>query len=206
MKRGRKKGTSKYDWSKVDWDMGDYAIAKILGCHGSLVTRKRKSLHIAPAYERSRIDWKSAQIDWTKSDVEIAIELCISSGAVCNRRRFLGLPPAFLKGEKRRTLSWAEIDNKLSERKTVHEWLNACGVAREERGKPLCLLRRLQIVCDAIHANKSICLAAAIKHPQRWDESPEAFTARISDGGFEANRAKLKTIIDEPPQQQAPSA
>lgn len=34
---------------------------------------------------------------------------------------------------------------KLSERKTVHEWLNAKGTPREENGKPLCLLRRLAI-------------------------------------------------------------
>ncbi len=34
---------------------------------------------------------------------------------------------------------------KLSERKTVHEWLNLKGVPREEMGKPICLLRRLAI-------------------------------------------------------------
>lgn len=42
----------------------------------------------------------------------------------------------------------ARIAAKLSERKTVHEWLNSIGVPREERGKPLCLLRRLRITCD----------------------------------------------------------
>ena len=34
---------------------------------------------------------------------------------------------------------------KISERKTVHQWLNAKGVPREEAGKPICLLRRLAI-------------------------------------------------------------
>lgn len=37
---------------------------------------------------------------------------------------------------------------KLSERKTVHEWLNTKGVPREENGKPLCLLRRLAIALE----------------------------------------------------------
>jgi hypothetical protein len=37
---------------------------------------------------------------------------------------------------------------KLSERKTVHEWLNDLHIEREELGKPLCLLRRLRILCD----------------------------------------------------------
>lgn len=39
----------------------------------------------------------------------------------------------------------AGAEAKLSERKTVHEWLNQLGVAREEHGKPVCLLRRLAI-------------------------------------------------------------
>ena len=35
---------------------------------------------------------------------------------------------------------------KLSERKTVHEWLNQIGAAdKEENGKPMCLLRRLAV-------------------------------------------------------------
>ena len=37
---------------------------------------------------------------------------------------------------------------KLSERKTVHQWLNAKGTPREENGKPLCLLRRLAIALE----------------------------------------------------------
>jgi hypothetical protein len=42
---------------------------------------------------------------------------------------------------------------KLSERKTVHEWLNEKGVPREEFGKPICLLRRLAIALE-IHATE----------------------------------------------------
>lgn len=37
------------------------------------------------------------------------------------------------------------MNAKLSERNTVHEWLNTKGTPREEDGKPLCLLRRLAI-------------------------------------------------------------
>ena len=39
-------------------------------------------------------------------------------------------------------------ESRLSERKTVHCWLNDQGVPKEEYGKPLCLLRRLAIALD----------------------------------------------------------
>jgi hypothetical protein len=42
----------------------------------------------------------------------------------------------------------AQTKAKLSERKTVHEWLTAAGIPSEERGKPLCLLRRLRITVE----------------------------------------------------------
>lgn len=44
---------------------------------------------------------------------------------------------------------------KLSERKTVHEWLNALNIPSEEDGKSLCLLRRLRITCDLFAELKS---------------------------------------------------
>jgi hypothetical protein len=40
------------------------------------------------------------------------------------------------------------LEAKLSERKTVHEWLNAKGIPSEEFGKPICLLRRLSIAIN----------------------------------------------------------
>lgn len=43
----------------------------------------------------------------------------------------------------------------LSERKTVHEWLNAAGIPKTERGKPLCLLRRTRIALDRLMGNPS---------------------------------------------------
>jgi len=39
---------------------------------------------------------------------------------------------------------------KLSERKTVHEWLNDAGIPADEFGKPICLLRRLRIAIDRL--------------------------------------------------------
>lgn len=48
--------------------------------------------------------------------------------------------------------TWMDLDSlaakeaKLSERKTVHEWLNQIGAAdKEENGNPMCLLRRLAV-------------------------------------------------------------
>jgi hypothetical protein len=37
----------------------------------------------------------------------------------------------------------------LSERKTVHEWLNALGIPQTEFDKPICLLRRLSITVES---------------------------------------------------------
>lgn len=48
----------------------------------------------------------------------------------------------------------AAISAKLSERKTVHEWLNNSGVPEREDGRPLCLLRRLRIAIDKLDERK----------------------------------------------------
>lgn len=147
---GRK---TKYDWERADWSLGDYQIAGILGCHGSLVTRKRKSLEIEPTYGKPRICWPGT-LDWRKSDLELAKEVGVSGASIAARRRFLGIAPAFEKGQKPPSLPLAEIDAKLSERKTVHEWLNKAKIPRKESGKPICLLRRLRICLDLLMEQK----------------------------------------------------
>lgn len=43
-----------------------------------------------------------------------------------------------------------EMEAKLSERKTVHEWLNRVNIPKEENGEPICLLRRMSIACDRL--------------------------------------------------------
>jgi hypothetical protein len=50
---------------------------------------------------------------------------------------------------------WTSAEAKLSERKTVHEWLNDAGVPREEFNKPICLLRRLRIAVDRLSETAS---------------------------------------------------
>jgi len=42
----------------------------------------------------------------------------------------------------------AKANAQLSERKTVHEWLNTKSIPTTEYGKPICLLRRLRIALD----------------------------------------------------------
>lgn len=44
---------------------------------------------------------------------------------------------------------------KLSERKTVHEWLNRLAIPVKEDGKDICLLRRLRIALDELHGFKT---------------------------------------------------
>jgi hypothetical protein len=67
---------------------------------------------------KSRIEWIGSQIDYDSlEESSISYESYLSEVA----------------------------KNKLSERKTVHQWLNMLNVPSEENGKPLCLLRRLSI-------------------------------------------------------------
>lgn len=82
-------------------------------------------------------------VDWSKSDAEIARQFNCVPSAVCKRRHQLGIKPA--KNYPRTQLKRLETEAKLSERETVHEWLNLRGVPTEEHGKPICLLRRLRI-------------------------------------------------------------
>lgn len=44
---------------------------------------------------------------------------------------------------------------KLSERKTVHEWLNKLAIpVKDEQGNELCLLRRIRIALDELYEHK----------------------------------------------------
>jgi len=43
----------------------------------------------------------------------------------------------------------------LSERKTVHKWLNEAGIPHTEEGQSLCLLRRLRIAVDIILTSRA---------------------------------------------------
>lgn len=66
-------------------------------------------------------------------------------------RAALGSKPAHYKPDD--VMRWIMLVHpdsvtaaKLSERKTVHEWLNETGIpTEEETGKPMCLLRRLAV-------------------------------------------------------------
>lgn len=53
-----------------------------------------------------------------------------------------------------------EARAKLSERKTVHEWLNDLGIPREEAGKPICLLRRLSITVEKLREYREMAAIA----------------------------------------------
>jgi hypothetical protein len=71
---------------------------------------------------------------------------------------------------------------KLSERKTVHEWLNDLHIEREELGKPLCLLRRLRILCDRYQGTcdqLSLEMGKQIGWPVSADPAQPADSGRV---------------------------
>lgn len=92
---------------------------------------------------------------------------------------------------------WTRAEAKLHERKTVHEWLNELHIEREEFGKPLCLLRRLRILCDryadtceqvSFEIRKQIgWISTAVSQPARntpaiyWHTSPHGGFVAIAD-------------------------
>lgn len=91
---------------------------------------------------------------WTVEDTPIGpVKVCTESLMSYPQGRDAHYPNATVLAEiYRRTRSELKKSNaKLSERKTVHGWLNDKAVVKEEAGKPLCLLRRLAIALG-VHA------------------------------------------------------
>lgn len=127
----------KIDYSDTDWTRSDHSLSLIYGVTKQAIHHARKRLG-APS--RSKLDWDA--VDWTKSNNRLAVELGYSRTYVAEKRWRLQKPSA-LATKENKLPEWAVA--KLSERKTVHEWLNAKGVPTQENRKPLCLLRRLAI-------------------------------------------------------------
>lgn len=80
--------------------------------------------------------------------------------------------------------AWADEVRKLSERKTLHQWLNARGTPSvEATGKPMCLLRRLAValgvapheapaIKDSLKAATFHCGQCGSHFPGNWDHCP----------------------------------
>ncbi len=81
--------------------------------------------------------------------------------------------------------AWADECRKLSERKTVHEWLNSRGTPSvEATGKPMCLLRRLAVALDVAPHGAPTCKESlkvapfqcgqcGATWPGDWDHCPQ---------------------------------
>ena len=134
------------DWRSLDWEnMNNSQMAKFLGCSPSTVSQKRKEYaKHRPRPRHIALKWEIQ--DWTKDNTTIAKERGVSYSSVsCARRRYAN----GVKGKRNKLLDRiAVMEVKLSERKTVHQWLNGLGIPKEEFEKPICLLRRLRILCD----------------------------------------------------------
>jgi len=138
----------KTDWRQLPWEtLNDSQIAESLGCSRSLVTAKRREY--AKHLKRPRhISFCWQDQNWNLPDEEIAKERGITRGAASSARARHAKGVRSPRKPGKRQQRQAEIAAKLSERKTVHEWLNAINVPSEEMGRPVCLLRRLRILVD----------------------------------------------------------
>lgn len=83
-------------------------------------------------------------IDWKMTNLEISLRLGVSVAQV-SRWRAESKVKTWQYSKRDYITRLIQQEAKLSERKTVHQWLNVIGIAREENGKPLCLLRRLSL-------------------------------------------------------------
>lgn len=137
----------KTNWCEQPWEaQNDTQIAKSLGCSRALVSVKRREYarHLQRP-RHSSFCWSGQ--DWTQHDSQIAKERGLTRGAVSSARaRHANGVKAFTRKPGKRQAEQARISAKLSERKTVHEWLNKLGTpTHEESGTPMCLLRRLAV-------------------------------------------------------------
>lgn len=146
----------KIDTSKVDWSLSDAENARRIGCHPASLNRIRHRHGIAPVnphhkrekkQKKARLDWSA--VDWSLSSDEIARNMGVTISSVYQHR---SMKAKGTRGKRRLpkvdSEEWRGMQAKLSERKTVHQWLNAAGIPGDEMGKPICLLRRLRITMD----------------------------------------------------------
>lgn len=154
----RSKVSERVNWRTQPWETkNNREIAKDLGCSTALVSIKRSEY--AKHLERPRhtnFAWKGQ--DWTETNEDIAKAkgLTLSAVAAARNRHANGVRAARRKPGKRQAEK-AAIAAKLSERKTVHQWLNKLAIPVKENGKDICLLRRIRIALDELFEFKK-CL------------------------------------------------
>lgn len=152
----------------IDPRLSNAANARALGVDPSAITKARlrfkmqaspltfrkvpdaqKARRAQIKLERSYAYRKEQQfkIDWRMCDLEISLIEGVSVAQVSRWRKEAA--PKVKRYTKYdyvlRAMKANEWAAKISERRTVHEWLNAKGVPVLERNRPLCLLRRLAI-------------------------------------------------------------
>lgn len=145
----------KTDWRQIPWEtLNDPQIAESLGCSRSLVTAKRREY--AKHLKRPRhISFRWKDQNWSLPDDEIArargITRMAASSARARHANGVKAPRKMGKKQSREVT----IQAKLSERKTVHQWLNKLAIPVKENGKDICLLRRLRIALDELYSLKT---------------------------------------------------
>lgn len=89
--------------------------------------------------------------------------------------------------------AWTDECRKLTERKTVHQWLNTRGTPSiEATGKPMCLLRRLAVALDvaphhaptlkeSLRVEVFVCGACGAEWPSEWDHCPACLWSPNAD-------------------------
>jgi DNA-binding CsgD family transcriptional regulator len=99
---------NKYNWSIVDWNQSNGAIANELGANKKHVRETRKKLEIKPfAKFQHLINWEN--VDWSKNNREISSILCCNRKTVSHKRKKLHQIPS--PGEIHcNPVNWENVD------------------------------------------------------------------------------------------------
>lgn len=89
---------NKHEWGKVDWDLDNAEIAKILSCHRTSVARLRRQLRPDTIVRRTGVkprDWTEKEIALFEvmTDADVGKNVGVSETTARNKRRSLGIPP-----------------------------------------------------------------------------------------------------------------
>lgn len=105
--------SAKADVTEIKWNevglgrLSDRSIARSLGIHHTVVTKKRNDLGIDPILRRVKIDWPTVGLGGA-SDSDIAVTLGVRKGVVTRARLALGVAP-FETKKSAKGIAWDQV-------------------------------------------------------------------------------------------------
>lgn len=153
-------GQADIDWTKLDWDKPNYVLAEDHGVEVGLISsaRFKYGRPKTGGSKYAHIRWREQ--DWAhKNNTQLAMELRVPIGVVCNMRCRVGVPvePGYffrLHVQPRKVVSEDQIQSARWEVEQDVELARKWGVSRErvrqiraERNKPVC---QFKSHCDSL--------------------------------------------------------